>query len=52
MGNTVVWKPSPTQQFAAHLTMLLLEEAGLPPGVINLVTGDGKAVSEVATGRP
>jgi 1-pyrroline-5-carboxylate dehydrogenase len=48
MGNTVVWKPSPTQQLAAHLTMRLLEEAGLPPGVINLVTGDGAAVSEVA----
>lgn len=48
MGNTVVWKPSPTQQFAAHLTMRLLEAAGLPPGVINLVTGNGAAVSEVA----
>jgi 1-pyrroline-5-carboxylate dehydrogenase len=48
MGNTVVWKPSPTQQYAAHLVMMLLEEAGLPPGVINLVTGDGLAVSEVA----
>ncbi|RBY95741.1 1-pyrroline-5-carboxylate dehydrogenase [Blastococcus sp. TF02-8] len=48
MGNTVVWKPAPTQQFAAHFLMRLLEEAGLPPGVINLVTGDGIAVSEVA----
>jgi 1-pyrroline-5-carboxylate dehydrogenase len=48
MGNTVVWKPSPTQQFAASLTMQLLEAAGLPPGVINMVTGDGIAVSEVA----
>ncbi|MPY79711.1 MAG: L-glutamate gamma-semialdehyde dehydrogenase [Actinophytocola sp.] len=48
MGNVVVWKPAPTQTFAAHLTMRLLEEAGLPPGVINLVTGDGHAVSEVA----
>ncbi|MGH8838392.1 MAG: L-glutamate gamma-semialdehyde dehydrogenase [Jiangellaceae bacterium] len=48
MGNTVVWKPSPTQQLAAHYTMRLLEEAGLPPGVINLLTGDGLAVSEVA----
>lgn len=48
MGNVVVWKPSPTQQFAAHLTMRLLEEAGMPPGVINMVTGDGIAVSEVA----
>jgi 1-pyrroline-5-carboxylate dehydrogenase len=48
MGNTVVWKPSPTQQFSAHLLMKLLEEAGLPAGVINMVTGDGLAVSEVA----
>ena len=48
MGNTVVWKPSPTQQLAAHQTMRLLEAAGLPPGVINMVTGDGAAVSEVA----
>jgi len=48
MGNTVVWKPSPTQQLAAHLTMALLEEAGMPPGVINMVTGDGLNVSKVA----
>jgi 1-pyrroline-5-carboxylate dehydrogenase len=52
MGNTVVWKPAPTQQFAAHFTMRLLEEAGLPPGVINMVTGDGLAVSEVALKDP
>jgi 1-pyrroline-5-carboxylate dehydrogenase len=52
MGNTVVWKPSPTQQLAAHYTMRLLEQAGLPPGVINLVTGDGAAVSEVALADP
>ncbi|HEX6405008.1 MAG TPA: L-glutamate gamma-semialdehyde dehydrogenase [Pseudonocardiaceae bacterium] len=52
MGNTVVWKPTPTQQLAAHYTMRLLEAAGLPPGVINLVTGDGAAVSEVALTDP
>ncbi|WP_163722450.1 L-glutamate gamma-semialdehyde dehydrogenase [Mycolicibacterium psychrotolerans] len=52
MGNTVVWKPSPTQTFAAYLTMQLLEAAGLPPGVINLVAGDGKAVSDVALADP
>ncbi|MGH8829348.1 MAG: L-glutamate gamma-semialdehyde dehydrogenase [Jiangellaceae bacterium] len=52
MGNTVIWKPSPTQQFAAHFTMRLLEAAGLPPGVINLLTGDGLAVSEVALAHP
>jgi len=48
LGDVVVWKPSPTQQLAAHYTMRLLEAAGLPPGVINLVTGDGQAVSRVA----
>jgi 1-pyrroline-5-carboxylate dehydrogenase len=48
MGNSVVWKPAPTQQFAAHFLMRLLEEAGLPPGVISMVTGDGAAVSDVA----
>ncbi|MEU0526763.1 L-glutamate gamma-semialdehyde dehydrogenase [Streptomyces niveus] len=52
MGNVVVWKPSPTQTHAAVLLMSLLEEAGLPKGVINLVTGDGLAVSEVALGHP
>ncbi|MEV6867734.1 L-glutamate gamma-semialdehyde dehydrogenase [Streptosporangium subroseum] len=52
MGNVVVWKPSPTQQFAAHFTMRLLEEAGLPAGVINMVTGNGSAVSEVAMTHP
>ncbi|AXI79953.1 L-glutamate gamma-semialdehyde dehydrogenase [Peterkaempfera bronchialis] len=52
MGNVVVWKPSPTQQLAAHLLMGLLEEAGLPAGVVNMVTGDGLAVSEVALAHP
>ncbi len=52
MGNVVVWKPAPTQQFAAHYLMQLLEEAGLPPGVINMVTGDGIAVSDVALYDP
>jgi 1-pyrroline-5-carboxylate dehydrogenase len=48
LGNVVVWKPSPTQQLSAHYTMQLFEAAGLPPGVINLVTGDGAAISSVA----
>jgi 1-pyrroline-5-carboxylate dehydrogenase len=47
MGNTVIWKPSPTQQLAASLTMELLEEAGMPPGVINMLPGDGLDVSKV-----
>ncbi|MCY0933586.1 L-glutamate gamma-semialdehyde dehydrogenase [Streptomyces sp. H34-S4] len=52
MGNVVVWKPSPTQTHSAVLLMELLEEAGLPKGVINLVTGDGIAVSDVALTHP
>src|SRR6187200_152288 len=52
MGNTVIWKPSPTQQVAAHLTMELLEEAGMPPGVINMLPGDGLDVSQVAINHP
>jgi len=52
MGNTVVWKPSPSQTLAAYYTMRLLEAAGLPPGVINLVTGHGAGVSEVALVDP
>ncbi|GAB3348914.1 L-glutamate gamma-semialdehyde dehydrogenase [Modestobacter lapidis] len=47
MGNTVIWKPAPTQQFAAHFLMRLLEAAGLPAGVINMLPGDGVAVSDV-----
>jgi 1-pyrroline-5-carboxylate dehydrogenase len=52
LGNVIVWKPSPTQQLAAHYTMQLFEAAGLPPGVINMVTGDGAAVSEAALPHP
>jgi 1-pyrroline-5-carboxylate dehydrogenase len=52
MGNTVVWKPSITQTLSAYLLMQLLEAAGLPPGVINMVNGDGLAVSDVALADP
>ena len=52
MGNVVIWKPSPTQQYAAHFTMRLLEAAGLPPGVINMLPGDGLEVSDVALQHP
>ncbi len=52
MGNTVVWKPAPTQAFAAHFLMRLLESAGLPPGVINLVGGSGEPVSDVVFSDP
>ena len=48
VGNTVVWKPSEKQVLAAQLTMELLEAAGLPDGVINLVHGDGATIADVA----
>jgi 1-pyrroline-5-carboxylate dehydrogenase len=41
LGNVVVWKPSDTQMLAAHYTMKLLREAGLPDGVINMIPADG-----------
>ena len=47
MGNTVVWKPSPTQVYSAGLLMEILEEAGLPAGVINLVFADGPEAGDV-----
>ena len=52
LGNVVLWKPSPTQQLAAHHLMGLLEAAGLPPGVISMLPGDGRAVSAVALAEP
>ncbi|MDB4888583.1 MAG: rocA [Gemmatimonadetes bacterium] len=48
MGNTVVWKPAGTAILSAYYLMKLLEEAGLPPGVINFVPGDPVAISNVA----
>jgi 1-pyrroline-5-carboxylate dehydrogenase len=48
MGNTVVWKPAGTAAYSAHFLMRLLQEAGLPPGVINLVHGPGKTIGDAA----
>jgi 1-pyrroline-5-carboxylate dehydrogenase len=48
MGNTVVWKPAGTALLSAYYIMKLLEEAGLPPGVINFVPGDSVSISGVA----
>jgi 1-pyrroline-5-carboxylate dehydrogenase len=46
MGNTVVWKPASSAMLSAHYIMKLLHEAGLPPGVINLVPGDAAMISD------
>ena len=51
MGNVALWKPSQTAMLSAWHTFRLLEEAGLPPGVINFVPGDPAAVSAVALGH-
>jgi 1-pyrroline-5-carboxylate dehydrogenase len=48
MGNTVLWKPGATAMLSAWYIYLLLEEAGLPPGVINFVPGDAATISNVA----
>lgn len=48
MGCSVLWKPAPTSLLSAWVGMQLLEEAGLPPGVINLVVGDAAMISSVA----
>ena len=52
MGNTVVWKPASTAAYSAHFLMKLYEEAGLPPGVINLVYGSGADVGDPALASP
>ena len=52
MGNTIVWKPAETQIYSAAVIMEIFEEAGLPPGVINLVFCDGPAAGEVIFNHP
>lgn len=47
LGNTVVWKPADSQIYSAAIIMELLETAGLPDGVINLVTVDGPTLGTV-----
>jgi 1-pyrroline-5-carboxylate dehydrogenase len=52
MGNTVVWKPASSAVYTAHRIFRVLQEAGLPPGVINFVPGDGPDVGEPALTHP
>jgi len=47
MGNVCVWKPSDTQVYSAHVIMELFEEAGLPEGVITMITVDGPVAGDV-----
>ena len=52
MGNVVLWKPSDNQVYTAKITMDIFHEAGLPDGVINLITGDPKMISDIALSHP
>jgi 1-pyrroline-5-carboxylate dehydrogenase len=52
LGNTVVWKPAGTAMLSAYYTMRLLQEAGLPDGVINLVYGPGQEIGDAALASP
>jgi 1-pyrroline-5-carboxylate dehydrogenase len=52
MGNVVVWKPAPTQIYAANVIMQVFNEAGVPPGVINLISVDGPVAGEVIFSHP
>ncbi|MHC4562429.1 MAG: L-glutamate gamma-semialdehyde dehydrogenase [Planctomycetota bacterium] len=52
MGNTVVWKPADPAVYASYFFMRLLQQAGLPDGVINFVPGDGPTVGRIALGSP
>ncbi|HWP02535.1 MAG TPA: L-glutamate gamma-semialdehyde dehydrogenase [Gemmatimonadaceae bacterium] len=52
MGNVVIWKPAATALLSAYYTFRLLEEAGLPPGVINFVPGDPVAISQAVLSHP
>ena len=52
MGNVLVWKPSPTQIYSAHVIMKILLEAGLPDGVINLVFADGPMTGDIVFKHP
>ena len=52
MGNTVVFKPASTAVYSSHFLMKIYEEAGLPPGVINMVLGSGRAIGDPVLASP
>jgi 1-pyrroline-5-carboxylate dehydrogenase len=52
MGNTVLWKPASSTVFTAHWLMQLFQEAGFPPGVINLIPGSGGQVGNPVMASP
>ena len=52
LGNTVVWKPAATAMLSGYYTLRVLEEAGLPPGVINLIPGDSVQITRILLDSP
>jgi len=52
VGNTVLWKPASTAVYSGWYLLKLLEEAGLPPGVVNFLPGAGRAVGDPALAHP
>ncbi len=52
MGNVVVWKPSDSQIFSAKVIMDVFNEAGVPPGVINVVFGDPVMITDTVMASP
>lgn len=52
MGNVVIWKPARTQMFSAQVIMEIFKEAGLPDGVINMITGRSSMITEVVMKHP
>jgi len=52
MGNVAIWKPASSVVYTAHLIMKILKEAGLPDGVINLITARGSDVGDLIMKNP
>jgi 1-pyrroline-5-carboxylate dehydrogenase len=52
MGNTVIWKPASSAVLSGYYTLKLLEEAGMPPGVINFIPGDARDISNQLLDSP
>ena len=52
MGNTVLWKPASTSLYSNYFIMKLLEEAGMPPGVINFLPGRGASIGDPVIAQP
>lgn len=52
MGNTVIWKPASSALYSAYYIMQILKEAGLPPGVINMVPGPGGTIGDPVLNHP